>query len=126
VLVTFKCNAPHADVTMFGTAATSLLKLMGQSGNVPGALMAEDIPAALKTLGEGIAARADQEGDDGTSVPAGENASDAGLIAPDGTGHPNADEEDDTRPVSLATRAAPLIGLLEAARDQGVSVRWDE
>ena len=122
MLVTFKSNAPHADVTMFGTAARSLLKMMGQSGNVPGAIVPEDIPAALEKLEKGLAER----GDTDTLVPAASEESGAGLLAPDGTGHPDVDADDELVPVALSTRATPLIGLLEAARSANASVLWDE
>jgi len=39
MLVTFKTPS-HADITMFGTVATTLLKMMGMSGGSPGAIMA--------------------------------------------------------------------------------------
>jgi len=55
MLVTFRTSA-YADITMFGTAAVSLLKLMGHSGTVPGALLAADIPDALERLQAAIAA----------------------------------------------------------------------
>lgn len=119
MLVTFKTSA-YSDITMFGTAATSLLKMMGQSGNVPGALMAEDIPAALERLRKALA---EQEGTD-TVVPAGAGESGAGLISADHGGQPNVGD-DEVKPVSLSTRANPLIKLLEAARDAGESVVWD-
>ena len=45
MLVTFKTDA-HADIMMFGDVALTLLKLMGLSGRVPGALLAEEIPTA--------------------------------------------------------------------------------
>jgi len=122
VLVTFKSTASHADVTMFGTAATSLLKMMGQSGNVPGAIMAEDIPAALEKL---KAAVLDRGGDGDALASQEKGTSGAGLLAPDGTGHPDV-EDDEVEPVTLSTRATPLIGLLEAAHAEGSSVLWEE
>ncbi len=42
MLVTFKTDA-HADIIMFGDVALTLLKLMGLSGRVPGALLAAEI-----------------------------------------------------------------------------------
>jgi hypothetical protein len=36
----------YADITMFGDIALTLLKKMGHSANVPGAILAADIPAA--------------------------------------------------------------------------------
>jgi len=54
VLVTFKSTA-YADITMFGDAATDLLKLMGQSGNIPGAIMGKDVGAAMENLKKQLA-----------------------------------------------------------------------
>jgi hypothetical protein len=47
MLVTFR-TAAYADLLMFGDSAVHLLKLMGHSGTVPSALVAEDVPAALE------------------------------------------------------------------------------
>ena len=56
MLVTFSCNA-YANITMFGDVAVRLLKMiMGHSGTVPGALLAEDVPAALEHLEAEVAA----------------------------------------------------------------------
>lgn len=101
MLVTFTTEA-YSDITMFGKAATSLLRMMGQSGNVPGALMAEDIPAALATLRKTLADQIDTG---------------------DGAGDTGGDEEGES--VSLSTRALPLVKLLEAARDANTNVIWN-
>lgn len=106
MLVTFKTSS-YADITMFGEAAVSLLKLMGQSGNVPGALLAADLPDALKTLHDGLD-KLRAEG--GESVP-----SDIS----------NKDDDDAAPPVALHTRAGPLISLLESAIAANENVQWD-
>jgi len=49
VLVTFTCKA-YADITMFGDVALGMLRMMGHSEMVPGAILAEDVPAALDRL----------------------------------------------------------------------------
>ncbi len=49
MLVTFSCPA-YAGITMIGDVAIRLLKAMGHSGTVPGALLAEDVQAALERL----------------------------------------------------------------------------
>jgi hypothetical protein len=98
MLVTFRCKA-YANITMFGDVAVRLLKMMGHSGTVPGALMPEDIPAALERLKAALA-KTEQ-------------------VAPAG----QADE--DEPPVSLSHRALPLIDLLEAAARQQTQVMWD-
>jgi len=100
VLVTFSCPA-YADITMFGDVAVRLLKLMGHSGTVPGALLAEDIPAALARLEAAIEAE--------KQLP-----------------EPQAPEAEDDEPaVSLPHRALPLIELLKAAAKAECNVMWD-
>ena len=47
MLVTFSSPA-YANVTMFGDIALHLLKLTGRRQSAPGALLAEDIPSALR------------------------------------------------------------------------------
>jgi hypothetical protein len=104
MLVTFKTEA-YASITMFGDVANALLKLMGHSGTIPGALMPEDIPAALERLKAGVAAN------------------------PDATLDPQSakrdSDEDDEPLVSLANRALPLIELLTAAKAENKHVMWD-
>ena len=101
MLVTFKTSA-HGNITMFGDVAKSLLLLMGQSGNVPGALMAEDVSPALKELQEGL----NQSNDEETAPPL--------------------DEDDNAQaPVAISVRAKPLVDLLEAAIASNESVMWE-
>jgi hypothetical protein len=102
MLVTFSCRA-YADITMFGDIAVQLLKLMGHSGTVPSALLAEDVQAALERLEAGIA-RHEQMHDP--------QASRAG--------------EDGEPAVSLAHRALPLIELLKAASKDECNVMWEK
>jgi len=99
VLITFRSKA-HADITMFGEVALRLLKMMGHSGTVPGALLPEDIPAAVARLKAALAQ----------------------LAPSDGAAR---DDEDEEPVVSLAQRAGPLLQLLEAAARDGVEVMWD-
>lgn len=105
MLITFKCDA-YADITMFGDVAQRLLKMMGHSGTVPSALLAEDVPAALDRLKRAIAA----EKSAATPEPSG--------------GKP--DEDMDDQAVSLAYRALPLIDLLDAAAKANCNVMWGE
>ncbi len=104
MLVTFKTTA-YADITMFGDAAEDLLKLMGQSGNVPGAIMGADVADALASLRKALAEQPD--------------ADDVVLD------NEELDEEEKNNRVALATRAVPLIELLEAAADAKANVMWD-
>lgn len=84
---------------MFGEVAVNLLKMMGHSGTVPGAMLAEDIPAALAQLKTALASG---------SAPA-SNAEES-------------DEEEEK--VSISVRAHPLIELLTAAAEQKCDVMW--
>ena len=101
MLVTFSCPA-YADITMFGNVAVRLLKLMGHSGAVPGALLAEDVEAALARLEAAV--EADEQ-----------------LPQPD----ESVQGEDDEPAVSLAHRALPLIELLRAAAKAKCNLMWD-
>ena len=107
MLVTFRTKA-YADITMFGDVAVTLLKLMGQSGKVPGALMPEDIPAALARLKAAVEEHADEPLD---PTPSGTQA------APQ--------DGKEGQYVSLAHRALPLIELLSAAAADNAYVMWD-
>jgi hypothetical protein len=49
MLVTFTCKA-YADITLFGNVAVSLLRLMGHSGTVPGALLVRLSQRALPLI----------------------------------------------------------------------------
>ncbi len=97
MLVTFTTNA-YADITMFGDVALAMLKMMGHSTTVPGAIVAEDVPAALSRITAAIEA---------------ETAS-----------QPVEAKDADEPPVSMKNRALPLIGLLAAAAKANTYVMW--
>lgn len=97
MLVTFSTDA-YANITMFGDVAISLLKMMGHSGTVPSAILAEDVPAALSRLTAAI---------DKAKGPA-----------------PARDKDTDEVAVSMANRALPLIALLTAAAKAKANVMW--
>jgi Domain of unknown function (DUF1840) len=98
MLVTFTTKG-HADITMFGDVARTLLKMMGHSGTIPSAILAEDVPAALERL--------------------------TAAIAKEKASTPKEDKDSDKDPgVSLANRALPLIGLLTAAIKENANVMW--
>lgn len=90
--------------TMFGDVAVSLLKLMGHSGTVPGAILAADIPAALAQLRAGLHAQPEEpevdetEGDTGSEKP-----------------EPR---------VSIHRRAVPLVDLLTRSAQANTDVIW--
>lgn len=58
MLITFTCNA-YGDLTYFSDIANGLLKLMGHSGTIPGAIKAADVGDALTRLKQGVAAISD-------------------------------------------------------------------
>ena len=89
-------------LTTFADVAVKLLRLMGQSGSVPGAILAADIPAAVQRLRQGIGVEKEP---------------------PSARG---ARGEDADQRVSLSQRAFPLIELLERAARSGADVIWEQ
>ncbi len=110
MLVTFTCDA-YPDTTLFGDVALRLLKMMGHSGTVPGALMPEDIPAALERLKQAVAAE-----------KAAAAASKEARTRDRSDSEP--DDDSDTPTVDIALRAFPLIELLTAAAREECHVMW--
>lgn len=92
---------------MFGDIAIKLIRLMGHSGTVPGAIGSEDIPEALQRLKTALAEEAVRDDEDCNE---GQESS----------------EDSEKKPVSLKTRAFPLIQLLEAAQSNNTPVMWDK
>ena len=121
MLVTFKTNS-YADITMFGDAAETLLKMMGQSGKVPGAIMASDVPAALGALKDSLAAASDTSSGDTSSS----GTSSSGTSSSDESSAATHEQDGEAPPVMLSTRALPLVELLEAAIVSSDNVLWDK
>ncbi len=90
-------------LTMFGDVAVQLLKSMGHTGDVPSAILPEDIPAALTRLKAATASQPD--------IPAPARAT-------------SAHDPEHELPVSLKQRAFPLIELLERAAKEECEVLW--
>jgi len=90
--------------SMFGDIAVSLLKLMGHSGTVPGAILSQDIPAALAQLRSGLHAQPE--------TPETDDAD---------TEHEH--EKPEPR-VSIHKRAVPLIDLLTRSAQAGSDGMW--
>jgi hypothetical protein len=89
---------------MFGDVAIRLLNLMGHSGTVPGALLAEDVKPALERLQAALKAGGAPPPQPETSV--------------------REDDDQDEPVVSLSHRALPLIELLKAAANSNRNVMW--
>lgn len=98
MLVTFKTKA-YADITMFGDVAATLLKMMGHSVTIPGAVLAVDVPLALSRLTSAIALE--------KALPVIE------------------DKDADETVVSLAQRSVSLLNLLKAAGAADCDVMWE-
>ena len=98
-MITFKTKA-YADIPMLGDVARKFLEMMGFGVDVPGAVVAEDVPVALENLRRALARLPEQV-------------------------EPAGDADDDQPRVSLRTRAYPLFELLQAAAAAGEHVRWE-
>ncbi len=97
MLVTFTTSS-YADITMFGDVALAMLKMMGHSPTVPGAILAADVPEALRRLSAALNAEK-------ISTPV-------------------TNKDADEPVVSMAIRGLPLINLLTAAAKSGNDVMW--
>lgn len=104
MLVTFESKA-YANITYFGDVAKQLLHMMGHSGAVPGAILADDVPSALARLQAALA----RGKDNAISAAESENDDDSDGREP---------------PIQLKTRALPLIELLSAAGKARCDVMW--
>lgn len=96
-------NSKAGSITLFGEAAVTLLRMMGQSGSIPGAILAPDIPAAVTKLRGALA---------------------SGEAAPRKV-ETQREDKDAEPPVGMSQRAFPLIELLERAAKQNVDVIWE-
>ncbi len=110
MIVSFITGNDH--LQMHGEAAVALLRLMGHSGTVPGAILATDLRPALAALRKGL-----------------ETSGDAVVPAPPPRPTSPRDEDDPHEPsieaVRLRTRAVPLIELLERAIAGGSDLMWE-
>jgi hypothetical protein len=97
MIVTFTTKA-YADIIMFGDIAIALIKMMGHSGTVPSAILADDVPHALSQLKQSLSISIEDKTDDET--------------------------EEGEPVVSFHQRALPLIALMEAAIKQHEDMSW--
>jgi hypothetical protein len=112
MLVTFRSTATES-ITMFEGVAVQLLKLMGATGRIPGALGPEDVGAALQRLEQAT-----------EQIKAGTHATPARPA--DNEDSKNEDEDEDREPpVDLATRAVPLLSILKRAAAANAEVMWE-
>ncbi|MGR5236431.1 DUF1840 domain-containing protein [Vibrio alfacsensis] len=102
MLVTFSCKS-YSNIIMFHDIALHMLKMMGHSSAIPGAILADDVPAALENLKHAL--------ENDSDLPEIESFED--------------DEDVMEHAVSLKNRALPLIELLTAASRDKCNVMWD-
>jgi hypothetical protein len=105
MLITFRSKV--GDITMFGDIAVKLLKMMGQSGASPGALLAADLPAAVGRLEQALATSRSAGGEQASPPPRGS-------------------KDEGEPPVSLAVRAVPLVDLLKRAAQAKTDITWGQ
>lgn len=96
--------------TMHGDAAVTLLRAMGHSGTVPGAILAAELPAALAKLRAALAAHVEE------TPPA----------EPDALEDADQDAEKRAPPISLRTRAVPLMDMIETAIARNSDLMWEQ
>jgi len=106
MIVKFSTSA--GALTMHGDAAVTLLKAMGHSGTVPGAILEADLPEALALLRRKL----DEEA---TAPPA----------APPPPGEEEEDEQEREPPITLRMRAVPFIDMVETAIRRGSDLMWE-
>jgi hypothetical protein len=112
MLVTFRSTATES-ITMFQDVAVELLKLMGATGRIPGALGPEDVPAALRQLEHAT-----------EQIKAGTHATPVRPADNEDATHEDDDEERE-QPVDLATRAVPLLSILKRAAAAKAELVWE-
>jgi hypothetical protein len=96
-------------LTLHGDAAVTLLKAMGHSGTVPGAILAADLPDALALLRRKL-------DEDAKAAP---RPSPAPVAAAED------DEQEREPPVSLRMRSVPFIDMVETAIRRGSDLMWE-
>lgn len=104
MLITFKSDA-HSDVIMFGNVGQHMLRILGKDPlDARGIVTAAQMPAAIASLQSAIGA-------DRESTHRRPQDDDAGQAA--------------EPMISVATRAMPLLTLLQHADRAGVAVTWE-
>jgi hypothetical protein len=103
MLVEFESKG-YPTITMLGEIARDLLKMMGMSGRIPGAIKGRDVGDARRELRAAL---------------------DAAAPAPDDVVS-GSNDDNPQPPVSLATRAFPLLEMMAVASDNGYDVMWKE
>ena len=104
--ITFTTKS-YADITMLNDTGEVMLELMDFGNLMPGAIAANDVPQALSNLQKNLADKNDQKDQEEDENEDGDE-----------------DEDDQTSPVSMTTRAMPLLKLLKSAANHDNNVSW--
>jgi Domain of unknown function (DUF1840) len=103
-----KFSTSIGQLTMHGDAAVALLKGMGHSGTVPGAILAADLPGALAQLQRMLETSGHTTG------------------APPLPPAQSEEEEREREPViTLKTRAVPLLDMIRTALARKSDLMWE-
>ena len=105
MLIRFSSIATES-ITMFGNDALQLIKMLGASGAIPGAISEEDIPVALQRLRQQLQSTANVT----VSVKQAEEGED----------------ENHEPSIMLTSRAVPLVAILERAAAAKAPVMWEK
>lgn len=109
-----KFSTRYGQLTMLGEAAIQLIKLMGHSGTVPGAILSGELPTALASLRSALATSGAAPSPD---QPAAERGPDEDE---------DSDESSRPPPVTLGMRAVPLLDMIDTAIRSGDSdLMWE-
>jgi hypothetical protein len=108
MIVKFSTNI--GQLTMHGDAAVALLKGMGHSGTVPGAILAADLPEALAQLQRMLETDGDSTG--APPLPPAQSKEE--------------EQEREREPViTLKTRAVPLLDMIRTAIARNSDLMWE-
>jgi len=107
-----KFSTSFGQLTMHGDAAVALLKGMGHSGTVPGAILAADLPDALAQLQRMLETAGDSTG--------------APPLPPAQSKEEEEEQEREREPViTLKTRAVPLLDMIRTAIARNSDLMWE-
>jgi Domain of unknown function (DUF1840) len=112
MIVTFSTR--YGQIKLLGESAVTLLGLAGHSGAVPGAVLAQDLPAFLGRLRAGLESHGDAPSPPPKPAPPSDDDEDA-----------NGEERDAPARVTLRMRAVPLIDMIETAIARGSDLMWE-
>jgi len=105
-----KFSTSIGQLTMHGDAAIALLKGMGHSGTVPGAILAADLPDALARLQRMLETVGDSTG--APPLPPAQSKEE--------------EQEREREPViTLKTRAVPLLDMIRTAIARNSDLMWE-